>query len=686
MRSSRASLSRVWIGPLYLGTAMGFIVLAQGQAAGQSSAPAQDWNVLSQPRAGVPADWSHYHVFFSSPGTSEQAQRNGTYDRWVKIANDPRFLMQQRRRIGAGPVLPTLPQPRVDREPACSPDGLGQDDAFGEDATPMAEDVFPNGVLPRGLARALVPPSAQQTEAPRGTRERGPCRGEAANENRFQKDWSVTEGNNGTTGLGNYPATFTSNSASCSNDFAVYNTGLAGSSSQASVIAFNQLYGGCTTRPSAYWAYNTGGTIATSVALSLDGSQVAFVQSGSGGVASLVVLKWAAGGTLTGPTSLTSNSSYPNCTAPCMISVTFSGSPTDTYSSPFIAYGSGAIYVGDDAGNLHKFTNIFTSSTPVEAGSPWPVTINISTDAALASPVYDSVSGNIFVGDYLANVESSCQPGISSTTGQCGYVYSVSSSSGAVTQSAQLDYNLGIYDGPVVDPSAGEVYAFVGADNSTACSSGPCAAVVQFPVNFSANASGAKATVGAGYEFLMSGNFDNQYFTSSSPSSPTGHLYVVGGTGPQNNTLYAITITNNVMGSATAGPTVAANYTNGYYAGGLPVSEFCNNGNSPCTSSQGTDYVFVGVLSYGSSFSTNPCTGQSLSVGCVMGFTLPASGVISSAATPNGTLPEAGGTSGIVVDNGASGASNIYFSTLLNQSCTGGTGGCAVSATQAGLQ
>ena len=44
-----------------------------------------------------------------------------------------------------------------------------------------------------------------------------------------------------------------------------------------------------------------------------------------------------------------------------------------------------------------------------------------------------------------------------------------------------------------------------------------------------------------------------------------------------------------------------------------------------------------------------------------------------------------GDTSGIVVDNAAAGASNIYFSTLLNQSCTGGTGGCAVSATQAAL-
>ena len=33
----------------------------------------------------------------------------------------------------------------------------------------------------------------------------------------------------------------------------------------------------------------------------------------------------------------------------------------------------------------------------------------------------------------------------------------------------------------------------------------------------------------AGYEFMMSGTFDNAYFTSS---TPTGHLYVIGNTGP----------------------------------------------------------------------------------------------------------------------------------------------------------
>ena len=50
---------------------------------------------------------------------------------------------------------------------------------------------------------------------------------------------------------------------------------------------------------------------------------------------------------------------------------------------------------------------------------------------------------------------------------------------------------------------------------------------------------------------------------------------------------------------------------------------------------------------------------------------------------------ETGGTSGIVIDNGSgsAGASQIYFTPLADQPCTtsGGTGGCAIQASQSGL-
>jgi hypothetical protein len=56
-------------------------------------------------------------------------------------------------------------------------------------------------------------------------------------------------------------------------------------------------------------------------------------------------------------------------------------------------------------------------------------------------------------------------------------------------------------------------------------------------------------------------------------------------------------------------------------------------------------------------------------------------------------LASAGGTSGIIIDNFVgsgtlAGASQIYFSTLSNQTCatSGGTGGCAVQASQSALK
>ncbi len=707
MKNLPASFSRIWIAPVAFAAALAFNPSMRCQESASPGSASQDTDAAATSSTGVVSDWSHHHVVYSHPGAANDAQRNGTYDRWLRITSDPRYTLQQLKRSGAEPNLRAAPADAESTPNSDIPDDSGAPEL---QSSPITEEDLPGGVLPRGLARALIPPPSQQSESPRSEAPQSqlsnfesqsefrdyPFRPFARKSvNRFVKDWSEIEGSNGTTGMGHFPATFTSTSASCTADFAVYNTGLAGSGSstqtgQASIIAFNHLYSGCSSRPSTYWAFNTGGTVATSVALSLDGTQIAFIQTdNTTSKADLVVLKWAAsGGTLTLPAVPASSSSYPNCTAPCMISLPLDKTPTVTYSSPFVDYASGSIYVGDDAGNLHKFTNIFTSETPVEVTISWPVTLNTSTDAALGSPVYDSVSGNIFVGDLLANTSSNCQPGIKTAEGQCGYLYSVNASSGSVARSAQLDYNLGIYDAPIVDSSAGMVYAFAGADNSTSCSNGPCAAVFQFPVDFGAGVTGTEATVGAGYEPLLSGAFDNQYFTSGDP--PTGHLYVAGGTGPQNNTLYAITINDNVMttGSAAACPQVAANYTNGYYAAGLPITEFCNNGNNACTANQGTDYLFLSVLAFGAQFATNPCQSQSMSIGCIMGFTAPASGTISSSATPNGTLEEAGGASGIVVDNGASGASNIYFSTLLKQTCTtsGGTGGCAVSATQAALQ
>jgi hypothetical protein len=577
-----------------------------------------------QEAEGVPWDWSHDHVVFSHPGTADEAIQKGAYEHWLKIAADPRYMIQLHKRSAnaSGAFHQGLSQDGSAANPEARESAEQHSDADVETTDDRSDTIdmtleerqaaqVGNSGLPFGLTRAILPPPIQRA-------------------------------------------------------------GLAGSSSQASIVAFNNLYSSCNGgTPTVYWAYNTGGIASLSPVLSLNGSQIAFVQSSSS-VASLVLLTWkASNGTLTSPVSPTPEAaaSYNGCTAPCMTTLTLKGSPNDTYSSPFVAYNSGVntstLYVGDDAGALHKFTSIFASSgTPGEVTTGgWPVTVN--TNASLASPVYDAVSAKVFVGDYLLSSSSPCEPSSTSSNSPCGYLYSVNSS-GAVTKSAQLDYNNGILDGPIVDSTTGEVYVFAGDDGSSNCaaSTTPCAAVYQFPVSFSTGAGGTEATVGPGYEFMLSGALDNAYFTSSG----TGHLYVVGNTGPANNTLYQVSINSGVMnsGAATAGPVLSTNYSNNYYAAGLQVTEFYPGG--------ANDYIFLGVLAYGN---VSSCVTATLASGCVIGYN-----VYSGSATLTGASVEAGGTSGIVVDNGSSGAQNIYFSTLLNQSCTGVMGGCAIQTVQ----
>lgn len=618
-------------------------------------------------RTGIPDDWSHHHVIFSDPGTSEQATRSGALDRWQRITNDPRYVLQREKRDAAAKgklnfdqMLPADEQPAVEEE---------ERDRFAAPVT--GANGSRRGLTPAGRSAHFV--DAPEPRRPIHRRERSP--------QSFHEDWSENMGSGATAGLGVYPAkySFAISSANCGSatepDFVVYNTSLAGSSTQASIIAYDNLYTGCSgTVPAAYWAYNTGGTVVTSIALSLDGSQVAFAQTSSTGAATLVLLKWKASTTESAgapatPTAATA-SSYRTCTAPCSLTLTFSGtSANDSASSAFCDYATDTLYVGDDAGQLHKFSGVF-QGTPAEVTSSWPVSVSSSP---LSSPIYDSSSGNVFVGDYLLNLTSYC----GSTGETCGHLYSVGSSSGSIVgMSGQLDYNFGVVDAPLVDSSAGRAFVFVGADanfgSASACGTDvPCSGVFQFPTSFTSG-NGAEATVGPGYQFLLAGTFDNEYFSSSNASTPTGYLYVVGNTGPANNALFQIFINAGVMStSATAGPTVSTNYTNGYYAAGLDLTEIYTGGK---------DYVFLSVLSYGKPASCSNTLGN----GCVMGFDV-TSGTISS--TPTGATTEAGGTSGIIIDNTStfSGASNIYYTPLANQLCpnSGTTGGCAIQILQA---
>src|ERR1035438_6385685 len=138
------------------------------------------------------------------------------------------------------------------------------------------------------------------------------------------KDWSMDIGTTLSLLPNQYPAkySFSTTTASCS-DFVVFPTGVA--PTHAMVIAFDNMYGPTTCPsapaigPSTYWAYNTGGTAVLSPVISVDGSQIAYIQTNSG-IASVVLLKWAdSGGTASNPASITfeTNGAYRSCVAPC---------------------------------------------------------------------------------------------------------------------------------------------------------------------------------------------------------------------------------------------------------------------------------------------------------------------------------------------------------------------------------
>lgn len=375
----------------------------------------------------------------------------------------------------------------------------------------------------------------------------------------------------GATGTGKvqpntYPAKYgvSLTGASCS-DFVIYPTGQAGSTGVASVIAYYNLYTtGCTGAvPSAYWAYNTGGTVTTSPVLSLDGSQVAFMQV-SGTTASLVLLKWAAGPPVT-LTSQSSGSAYRSCTAPCMYTLAFANGKNDTFSAPFYDYGHDVLYVGDDSGNLHQFTGVFNGS-PVEAGSPWPVALDTNK---LSSPVYDCEcgfeGGYVFVGDFG------------------GVFYSVGTGYGGTTN-GQIHGNTGsigdaIADAPLVDSSEGIELVFVTTNGSYSYTGDN--GVWEFVSSFTDLGTPGVVPVGTGGTgyYLYAGSFDNVYFESGNPAY--GHLYVAGNTGTAGGgTLYQVDIVYSSLTEPVNAVVSGLNSTEHPWPS--PLTEFCNNGTSAC--------------------------------------------------------------------------------------------------------
>ena len=165
---------------------------------------------------GFPQDWSHRQVRFSHPGPAPDQRDRSAHERWSKIINEPRFAIQSKR-------------------------------------FQAASNRLPNNLLHSGRHRRLVTP---------------------------QRDWQMNMYSAATTvarnGAGRYPVTWSLDptAPACDSaakpDYVAYNTGLVGSATTASIVAYDNLYKTTCAGPGpipisvplVYWQYNImAGTI-----------------------------------------------------------------------------------------------------------------------------------------------------------------------------------------------------------------------------------------------------------------------------------------------------------------------------------------------------------------------------------------------------------------------------------------
>jgi len=502
---------------------------------------------------------------------------------------------------------------------------------------------------------------------------------------RFQRDWreavstSVFNPN-----LPAYPAKYSFNVANptpdCLHDYVVYILGTS-NANDFNVIAYNNLYvndsanGVCAgTTPAVLFAYNAsqnGGTLANAPALSLDGTQIAFIENAA--PSEFHVLKWHAGdkpATFPNPFNATklADCAANGAVAPCEYSVTYSTSNA-SLSLPYIDYTGDTAWVTDDTGHVSAIHPVFTATpaNPPRVVAGYPLAPG---SGPLTAPVFDSVSGNVFVADatklYYIRTRANSAGACASGSPPC---------IGSASQTIGAGPGVSGLDAPIVDSTNGWVFVF-------AWSGSPYygAAIVQSDTSLSvrnvANISGAAG--GSASTTTYSGTFDNAYYNDAA----SGKLYACG----ENNaghfgTLWAAGFTGTAMKTGTAdfGP---LNLTTATVPGNSAV---CSSFTEVYNQTAGKDLLLTGVAAN--------CAFGGASAGCIFSFDITS----SFPSAPLASVAAPGGSSGIVIDNvsgSLTSATNLYFLSMEpnpGSPCTVYTGGtttttnCAIKLTQSGL-
>lgn len=486
-------------------------------------------------------------------------------------------------------------------------------------------------------------------------------------------DWAMSLGSNGGMPIGETPAKYSFNTTgySCANDFVVYVIGATPGATQANIVAFNNLYTGTVssscpfgpqtppttdyTQPTFMWSYQVGtGAVNLSPVLSLNGNEVAFIESAND--AMFDVLTWVSGQGTSATSPATpgaggssvvrldyTNTTVAGCTA---------NAAGDNNSSPYIDYGSDSAYVGANNGELYRISGVFNGTPTVE------YCITVNAGAALTSPVYDSVSNSVFVSD--GHSVYAYTPGANGFT----LVRSIAVAKASVAGNP-------IILSPIVDSTNGFVYVFSAADSTDAHT-------IAAQLNTSLTTQTTAAIGLPAAQFVLDGDFDNAYFTNG-PTTGAGTLYACGTQANNGNkpSLYALSFSapNGLMNTTPAmsdnrNINSAAN-PNGSCS---PLLDFFDGTN---------DRLFVGTGNYTGTGGANLVTEWSVNTR-----------IASNATKPGNTATnEWGGTSAFTIDNVNPNpqTSSIYFGTLHappagNTTPCGAGNFCAVKLTQSALQ
>ena len=589
---------------------------------------------------GLPHDWSHHHVVFGRPRDVQTL---------LKIRQDSRFLHQLlRRNAAAFNRANRMPFPELANRPE-----MGDEAQFRNHDSHNAQ---------KGV------------------------------------DWSYSLGASGSfLPHSKYPASFSvvnppTPMSACTSDYVVFPTNQPANinGTQATIVGFDNLYssqGGAlpvglcgTNGPSVKWAYQTGsgaaGTlnagslVMTSPAISIDGSKVAFVSRTPGTVHVLTIGTAGNNGTVLAPATPGAGNNASE------VRIALNGGHPSSLSSIFVDYGTDTGYVGDNGGLLHKITGVFLGTPAELTTGGWPIQVS-AAGATLDDPVFDDVSGNIFVTDSVGNL--SYVRDVGSTTGNC-LVFGTNPPCLGNSVIA-VSSGTAVIDGPIVDSSTERVFTGTAANGGNS-------EIVQTDTALSP-ASVVRAIVGPADPTpatvpLHNGWFDDTYINTDTTANVSGFYYVCGRMTVGANIVPALyRIGFNSSGVMNSSPDPLALQLARLQAQCSPVSQFFNP-------TAGKQWLFVSVSTRCGS-TVPPGIGNS---GCVMAFdttsnTMPTSAVCNTAGGPN-CVRENNGTSGIIIDNASATpqASSIYFTNEGNALCGNGigTGGCAVKLTQSGLK